>query len=125
MSDLDESIRKALSEEDAEFLRRLEEEPQFPQMWRGVFNGPMGPPNIVLMIFVVPTVAIAFWTTLRFLNADDVQEMFRWFAGAALTFAALLFFRFWFGLSIQFNRVIRAVKQLELQIAILASRKSE
>lgn len=125
MSDLDESIRKALAEEDVEFLRKLEEEPQYPQMWRSVFKGPMGPPNIVLMIFVVPTVAIALWTTVRFLNADDVREMFRWFAGASLTFAALLFFRFWFGLSIQFNRVIRAIKQLELQVAMLASRKPE
>jgi hypothetical protein len=125
MSGMDESIRRALSEEDAEFLRKLEEEPQYPQMLRGVFKGPMGPPNIILMVFVVPTVAIAIWTTVRFLNADDVEEMLRWFAGASLTVAALLFFRFWFGLSMQFNRVIRAVKQLELQVAILASRKSE
>lgn len=125
MSGLDDSIRKALSEEDAEFLRKLDEEPQYPHMVRGVFRGPMGPPNIILMIFVVPTVAIAVWTTIRFLNADDLQEMFHWFAGASLTVAALLFFRFWFGLSIQFNRVIRAVKQLELQMAILASRKPE
>lgn len=125
MSDLDESIRNALSEEDAEFLRKLDEEPQYPQMWRGVFKGPMGPPNIVLMIFAVPAVAIALWTTVRFLNANDVREMFRWFAGASLTFAVLLFFRFWFGLSIQFNRVMRAVKHLELQVAILASRKPE
>jgi uncharacterized membrane protein (DUF106 family) len=125
MSGFDDSIRKALSEEDAEFLRKLEEEPQYPQMVRGLFKGPMGPPNIVLMIFVVPTVAIAIWTAVRFLSADDVQEMFRWFAGASLTFAVLLTFRLWFGLSIQFNRVIRAVKQLELQVAILASRKPE
>jgi hypothetical protein len=125
MSGLDESIRKALSEEDAEFLKKLEEEPQYPHMVREVFKGPMGPPNIVLMVFVVPTIAIAVWATVRFLGANEVQEQFRWFGGASLTVVALLFFRFWFGLSIQFNRVIRAIKQVELQLAILASRRPE
>jgi hypothetical protein len=125
VSELDDAIRNALSEEDAEFLARMEKEPSYPQMMLGVFKGPWGPVNIILLLLVVPILGLAIWTIMEFLNADDVQEMFRWFAGAALSVAVLFMVRFWLVLSMQFDRVIREVKRIELQMAFLASRKPD
>ena len=46
--------------------------------------------KVELLVFVVPLAAVAIRTVMRFLAADEVDELLRWFAGAALSVAGLL-----------------------------------
>ena len=57
----------------------------------------------------------------RFVHAQEIGDMLRWGAAAALAFAGIALVKVWFWLELQKNAIVREVKRLEVHVASLAA----
>lgn len=121
MKDLDEMIEETLSEEERELLHERIEEPGYLRQAFGLFRGPLGGMMrfvylVQLLLFLV--VAYALW---QLLTTGDLMNAVRWGFGAVLLLQIVTFLRGFMGVHFEANRVLRAVKRLELRLVRLES----
>lgn len=122
MSKLDNAIQEALTEEDAEFLARLNEEPGAIKQFMGIFNGPL---SWILVLFLIGAVIFGFvglYAAWQFGTATTMRPLFYWGAVIGLCIAAISVVRIVFFIQFNTNRMLREMKKLELQVAQLAAR---
>lgn len=125
MSKLDHAIRNALTEEDAEFLAKLEEEPGSLQQIAGIFQGPL---NWIYMMFLVSAIVVGVFgvfSAWQFAVSTELRPLFYWGGVTAFCLVVLAVVRIVFFMQINTNRILREIKRLELQVALLAARRSE
>lgn len=116
MRDLDSMIDEALDAEERELLGSIGEPGFFAQTF-GLFVGPTGWVNWLLMavqglLFVAGVVAAVY-----FFSADDALSAVRWGLPAVALLLMSLIIKMGMWPTIQANRVIRELKRLELQVA--------
>lgn len=120
MINLDKAIHQSLSQEDQDFLARLDEEPQFLKQFTGVYKGGMGIFNWIATIGLIFWAVVAISSLIHFFNVSpDIEGMLKWGGLTAFSVGACFFIRIWLGMHMQTNRVLRELKKLELQIASL------
>lgn len=125
MSKLDDAIRDALTREDAEFLAKLEQEPGSLQQLAGIFQGPL---NWIYVSFLVVAVIVGIfglYSGWQFAVSTELRPLFYWGAATGFCLVVLAVVRIVFFMQLNTNRVLREVKRLELQVALLATRKNE
>jgi hypothetical protein len=122
MSKIDDAIREALAEEDAEFLARFDKEPNLFAQAFGALRGPMGWVNGLFLGVFIPVAAFVVFAAWRFAVLDDLRAMLHWGAMASFGVVVLALIRLWFFMELQTGRVIREIKRLELQVARLAAK---
>ena len=122
MTKIDDAIHDALAKEDAEFLKRFEQEPGWSQQMFGLFHGPFAWITSIFVVVVVVLFACCVYAGWRFYDSRDVRDMLLWGAGALVSLLVMIVIRIWFFLEIQTNRVVREIKRLELQLARQAGR---
>src|SRR5262245_43727108 len=123
MKSIDDAIRTAVSDEDAEFLAKLEAEPGPIQQVAGVFQGPFNWLYALFLIVGMVAGLVGVYSGWRFSTASELRPLFYWGAGTGACLIVLTTVRLVFFMQINTNRVLRELKRLELQIALLASRK--
>lgn len=116
MSDLDERIAEALSEEDREILSQYDEEGLFDQL-RGLFSGKMGWMAAIMIVVGIIVTFVGIYAAWKFLTVDDTTAMIRWGGLAWSLFTTQIMLKLWSWMRMGDNRVIREIKRLELQIA--------
>jgi uncharacterized membrane protein YciS (DUF1049 family) len=124
MSRLDDAIQEALSKEDAEFLAKLEEEPGSFQQIAGIFQGPL---NWIYVTFLVAAIVVGIfgvYSGWQFALSTELRPLFYWGAVTGFCLLVLAVIRIVFFMQINTNRILREIKRLELQMALLAARKS-
>ena len=121
MDDLDRSIRQSLSAEDTELFDRLGADQSLRRQLLATFDGRLRWLNAAGWIGGVVLFGVACVFAGRFLAAQDLQDMLRWGAASALSFAGLGLVKVWFWLELQKNAIVREVKRLEVQVASLAA----
>ncbi len=116
MTDIDRMIDEALDAEERELLRTLDEPGFFRQAF-GVFSGPTGWINVVMMFWQAVLFIAGVWAAWHFFQAADPVTQLRWGLPAMLLliFAAML--KMALIPRLEGNRVLREVKRLELQLA--------
>jgi len=117
MKDIDKLIDEALDAEERALLRSIGEEPSYIKQAIGVFSGPTGWVNMVLMAAQAAFFVAGFWAAWRFFEATDALTAVRYGLPAAIFLITSLMLKIAVWPSIQTNRVIREIKRLELQIA--------
>lgn len=122
MNKLDESIGRALTEEDHELLAR-HGEPGYVTQAFGMFRGPMA--WALWVAYVAGAVAFvlgayAFW---QMVTTTDVVAAVKWGVGALLLFQMTTLTKSFMGSHMQANRMLRELKRLELQVALLRAEK--
>lgn len=117
MSKLDEAISETLSKEDAEFLRRFDDEPHFYQQMFGVLRGPMAWVYWLFLIFAVPLGIFGLYAGWRFTVEDELVAMIRWGGVTLVCLLVLITVRIVFFLQINTNQILRELKRVELQVA--------
>ena len=122
MSEVDKVIRDALSKEDAEFLANLEEERSSLQQIAGIFQGPLNWIYVVLLIAAIVMGIAGVYAVWRFALSTELRPLFYWGAGAGFCLVVLAVVRILFFMQLNTNRVLREIKRLELQVALLAAR---
>lgn len=123
MSKLDDAIHEALSEEDAEFLARFNEEPHsFEQMF-GIFRGPLSWMYVAFAVFALILAPITIYTGWRFFEATEMRPLFYWGLTTTVSVLLLAVVRVLLFMQLNTNRVLREIKRLELHLARLAARE--
>ena len=123
MKDIDKAIRDAVSKEDAEFLSRLENEPGSFQQAADIFQGPLNWIYTAYLIAAVLAGLFGVYSGWQFATATELRPLFYWGAATGFCLIVIGSVRIVFLMQINTNRMLRELKRLELQIALLAAKK--
>ena len=124
MTKLDDAIRDALNEEDAEFLARFEKEPHLFTQLFGMFGGSFAFLNVAFLIVFIPIAAIGAFAAWKFAVLEEVRAMLHWGAIMGFCLVIVAMIRLWFFMELQSRRIVREIKRLELQLARLTVRET-
>lgn len=119
--EIDEMIRDALAEEEAQFYDSLDEQ-NLPEMVGGLFYGKMKWLVILTMIIQVIMFGLAVYCIIQFFQHDDIKSMIRWGAGGFFFLISTSFIKLYHWLQMHRNAMLREMKRLELQVTILAGK---
>jgi hypothetical protein len=120
MNELDQKIRAALTPDEAEMLRSLEE-PSLWQQWIETFRGGYGWVNVLAIVAWLAVAVFAVVSAVRFFQAEGVREMLAWAGGFGLSFLVLIMIRLWIWMQLFGNAITREVKRVELLLARLSN----
>ena len=77
MSEIDEMIKKALTEEESEVLKSLEEESLF-DMLTANFKGKLGWISVYAAVLTFVFFGISIYAAIEFFKTDVVKELIMW-----------------------------------------------
>ena len=117
MRDIDSMIDEALEAEERDLLRSIGGEPGFFAQARGIFGGPSGWANGVMMAAQLVLFLSGAWAAWRFFGADEPVAQLRWGLPAAVLLIVATIMKMALLPRMESNRVLRALKRLELQLA--------
>ena len=117
MSNRDATIDQALSAEERELLRSIGKEPPYLDQALGLFRGQAAWVNMVLMAAQVLLFAVGLWAAWHFFAATDALTALHWGLPATVALLMALAIKLVLYPVIQANRLLRAFKRLELEIA--------
>jgi hypothetical protein len=119
MSDIDERIRGSLDADDKAFLARLEDD---RGLWRQAgdsLSGPMGGwAKLVafMSLALAAAIVVAIW---QLLTATDTRELVLWAVATIGLMLAQGFAKDWFFSRMNMLAILREVKRLQVQVALL------
>ena len=124
MEDIDKLIKETLTEEEAKFYDKLDEQ-NVLQMVGGLFQGKnkwiMYLMNIMTFIFFF----LFVYCVVQFFNTDITNEMIKWGFGSITFLLGVSMLKVFAWMQMDKNALIREIKRLELQISSLSGRMSE
>ncbi len=122
--EIDKLITESLSKDEAEFYKSLDEENVF-KMWSGVYTGKNGWIAIIQSVFITIFVFAAIYCGYRFFTVETVAEMLRYGAGMFIFMMFTSFLKLWLWNQIDKNSILRKIKRIEFQVAVLMEKISE
>lgn len=120
MSQLDDAIQDALSKEDAEFLAKLAKEPGSFQQVAGIFQGPLNRIYVTFLLAAIVVGIFGVYSGWQFAVSTELRPLFYWGAATGFCLVVLAVVRILFFMQLHTNRILRELKRLELQVALLA-----
>ena len=123
MENIDELIEQSLTEEEAKFYHKLDEQDLF-EMLTGLYQGKLKWLTILTTIVMIVIFVAGIYCTVEFFNATTSIEMMKWGAGMFTSLIAVSMLKLFNWLQIYSNKISREMKRLEFQISLLSSRKS-
>lgn len=119
---IDALIKKALTEEEAKFYDKLNEQNLFGKL-EEVYRGKMGWLAVVMNVVTLFLFGIFVFSVIRFLDAEDPVDLIKWASGGFLSIIAVGMLKLYFWLQMDKNDIKRELKRIELQIAALSIKK--
>lgn len=119
MSEIDDMIKKALTEEESEVLKSLEEE-SFFDMLTANFKGKLGWISVYAAVLTFVFFGISIYAAIEFFKTDVVKELIMWSAVFMFSIITVSLLKIWQWLQMDKNRLLREIKRLELQVSVLA-----
>lgn len=123
MSDIDDRIRGALDADDQAFLAGLDEGRGLFSQMGDVLSGPLGGwSKLIFAVAFVLGVALVY-CAYRFFTASGFEEAVWW---GMVTLGSLMmqgFIKEWFYSRMNLLSVLREVKRLQVQVAMLAEER--
>lgn len=123
--DLDEQLRSALREEDAELLERLDSDPGIFETVRHGFRGSTAWWVWVTSIVQLVAFGFAIWTGVHFFGAESVDDRVTWGVGLLLTWSMVGMLKMMVWSHVERGMLRREIKRVELQVATLSHRLNE
>lgn len=118
MTDFDQTIRKALSEEDQEFLAKLDKETPIDEVL-STFKGRWAHLNVFAAIITFASFGFLVYAAIQMAGAEAVRETVLWAVGVMLSALFVAMLKMWFWMEMHRNQMLRELKRLELQVARL------
>jgi hypothetical protein len=119
MTNLDQAIRDALSIEDAKALEGSGAGQPLTRQLGDMFKGRLAWMNVIVWIAGFGAFGVLVYCGVRFVVAPDTREMLLWLAGAGLASLAVVMIKTYAWMELQKNAVLREIKRLELQVALM------
>jgi len=120
---IDDMIKDALAEEDAEISKNFEDE-SILHMMTSTFMGKLKWIAILSAVIMLILFAFSVYCAIQFFKVSELREMMVWGAGAFLGMMAVGLLKTWHWMQIDKNSIMREIKRQELQIALLAKKLS-
>ena len=117
MRDLDLMIDEALDAEERELLRSIGEEPGFFSQARGIFAGPTGWVNTIMMVAQGLMFVAGAWAAWHFFQASEPVSQLRWGIPSAVLLIVSAIMKMALLPRMESNRLMRELKRIELQLA--------
>ncbi len=118
---IDDLLKNALSEEDTEILKKIDDQGIFDLMVAN-FQGKLKWAAMLSAGFMLILTGLAFYCFFQFYNATDLREMMLWGAGMGLSMMAVGQLKTWHWMQMDKNALVREIKRLELQISLLVKK---
>jgi hypothetical protein len=124
MDKLDRIISETLDDEEREILEKIGRDQGFWEQLFGLFRGGMqGWLNRGIFLLHIVCAISGFYAAWKFFHMSDVLEAIRWGLPAVVLLLAALILRMTLLRTMQTNNVLHAVKHLEMQIALLVTKR--
>jgi hypothetical protein len=117
MRDIDTMIDEALQAEERDLLRQMGEEPGFFSQAIGIFSGPTGWANAVMMVAQAILFIAGAWAAYHFFQAGEPVAQLRWGLPAAVLLIVASVMKMALLPRMEANRLMRELKRIELQLA--------
>jgi hypothetical protein len=121
MTNLDRAIRDALSIEDAKALDGLGADQPLTRQLGELFRGQLAWMNVIVWIVGFAAFGVLVYCGVRFVAAPDTRGMLLWLAAGGLASLAIVMIKIYAWMELQKNAVLREIKRLELQVALMRS----
>ncbi len=121
IENIDELIEQTLTEEEAKFYHKLDEQ-DFFEMFTGLYQGKLKWLTILTTIVMLFIFIAGVYCAIEFFNATTTIEMLKWGAGMFTSLIAISMLKLFNWLQIYFNKISREIKRIEFQISILSSK---
>lgn len=118
MTEFDQTIRKALSEEDRAFLAKLDKETPIDEVL-STFKGRWAYLNVFAAIITFASFGFFVYAVMQMMGAEGVRETVLWATGALISALFVAMLKMWFWMEMHRNQMLRELKRLELQVARL------
>ena len=119
MKNLDDQIRKALSNKDAAMIGDPNDGLRIDQQLIAVFKHGNRFMNAIAMIFTLVFLGIGIYCVVRFFETDVTKELLAWGFGFSMCMIAVSMLKLWFWMEMHRIAVTREVKRVELLTARL------
>lgn len=119
MKTIDDQIRNALSNEDAEMIGGPNDGLRLDQLLISTFQSRNRFITIMMMLVSFVFLGLSIWCAVRFFGAEDTKELLTWGFGFIIGIFAVSFMKIWFWLEMQRIAITREVKKVELLAARL------
>ncbi len=119
-NNIDDLIRKSLSEEEAKFYSELDE-PSIWEAFSSIFEGRNRWITYYSMFIVIGLTIFSVYALMQFLNVETIPEMIKWGAAMFASFISVGFLKIYYWMQMDKNVMIKEIKRLGLQLSILLS----
>ena len=119
--DIDKLIKEALSQEEADLLKRIEDQSLIDMMlinFRGSLKWFAYLTSLLILIFFILSVFFGY----KFFNALDIREMMLWGAGAFVSLMIVVMLKICHWMQMDKNQLAQEIKRLELRITQLTEK---
>ncbi len=122
MNVLDDKIREALQQEDAELFEEVGGEPSIFEMLMETCRGRHRWLNMLGAFWTLVFLVLGVVAAVKFFSAEGTRDIVMWAAACIVCVSAVSMLKIWYFLEMHKNALTREIKRLELQIARLAGR---
>ena len=123
MDKLDKMIRETLDDEDREILDKIGWEQDSVDMAGDLFRGRIGFLNLTLIFGLFIWFTAGLYAMWKAYSVTEVVDVVRWGLVATVFIIGTVVAKVGLLPSIQANRMLHAIKRLEMQVALLAARR--
>ncbi|MCG8355214.1 MAG: hypothetical protein MI920_06560 [Kiloniellales bacterium] len=123
MDKLDRMISEALDDEEREILDKIGREQSSSEMALDLFRGKISLLNLSLIMGQIVFFVIGLYAAWKAFALTEVVDVVRWGLIAVFFLLSAVIAKVGLLPSFQANRTLRALKRLEMQIALLAAKR--
>ncbi len=122
--EIDQIIKDSLTQEEAQFYNELEEQNLLHQLG-GLFKTKMGWLVILMNIVNLVMFALFIYCVVQFLNTDSTNELIKWAVAGLICWSFMAMIKLFVWMQMNKNAMLRELKRLELQIAVLTNKPNK
>lgn len=119
--DIDKLIKETLTEEEAVFYQKLEEQTVW-QMVFGLFKGKNKWILVLMNIMTLIFFGLFIYCVVQFFDVEETKELIKWATGAIIFLLGVSMLKVFAWMQMDKNALLREIKRLEIQILSLSSK---
>lgn len=123
MDSIDDKIAETLDSGEREILETYGRELGLFGLMAESFRGKLKFLVMMILLFVLAFAVLLVFCAVHFFAAETVEMKLNWMAGGLTALFVIGLLRLWYLMELNRLSVIREVKRLELQVALLARKR--
>jgi len=124
MKDIEKRIKEYLNDDEAELFNSMAEENLFSS-WMGIYSGENKYIAILLSVFTAIFAIAAFYFGYLFFTTESQPELIRYGAAMFIFIMFTAFIKLWFWNQMDKRAILREIKRVEFQLALLMEKRSD